>query len=625
MPFFPDDEDQIPHSLSSFPLDYNITMLPSIGFCQQPCSKLIATTRIQKAGRRLISRYLEVIVMVNLTICIVHPDAGLAQHHRYDTLRSNIRILFTLTRRGGISRIEKTAVVPSDDDLTTVTTPPGHEEQRVPTENEPKDMITEVTNPEVLASEFPTYKKWVILTVIFLVQTSMNFNTSLYANGQSGMAKAFNVSHQTTVTGAAIFLITYAFGCELWAPWSEEIGRKIVLQSSLFLVNICCLPVALAPQGMTSIIVGRAFGGLFSAGGSVTLGMVADMFSPNAQEYPLAFIVLSSVGGSIIGPIIGGFVETYLTWRWAIWIQLVFGMVVQFLHLALVPETRSTVRLDAHAKLLRKNGMFPNASGPTEHKTWRQYLMPREILTIWFRPFRMFITEPIVSVLSALSGFSDALIFMQIQSFGLVFKLFNFSVIQTGLAFIPIGLGYVLAYLFYIPAIQQSRQLRRENPISEHAQYESRLIPLLYTAPCLPVGLFLFAWTSDATMHWALPMLGCLFIGIANYTIYMTTIDYMAAAYGPYSASATGGNGFARDFLAGLLTWFANPYYQAFHGRFALQIANTVLAGVSLLLVLATVVIYKMGPSMRRRSPFAQSLSTPLSGISPANSARRTV
>lgn len=219
-----------------------------------------------------------------------------------------------------------------------------------------------------------------------------------------------------------------------WAPWSEELGRKIVLQGSLFLVNLCCLPVALAsPNGITSIFVGRAFGGLFSAGGSVTLGMVADMFPAKEQEYPLAFIVLSSVGGSIVGPIIGGFVQTYLEWRWTIWIQLIFGAFVQLLHLFLVPETRDTVRLDAYAKYLRKTGIVLGASGPTEHKTWRQFLMPREMLTIWFRPFRMFITEPIVLVLSALSGFSDALIFMQIQSFGLVFGLWNFSTIQTGL------------------------------------------------------------------------------------------------------------------------------------------------------------------------------------------------
>ena len=32
----------------------------------------------------------------------------------------------------------------------------------------------------------------------------------------------------------------------------------------------------------------------------------------------------------------------------------------------------------------------------------------------------------------------------------------------------------------------------------------------------------------------------------------MATIDYMVASYGPYSASATGGNALARDFLAGI-------------------------------------------------------------------------
>lgn len=103
-------------------------------------------------------------------------------------------------------------------------------------------------------------------------------------------------------------------------------------------------------------------------------------------------------------------------------------------------------------------------------------------------------------------------------------------------------------------------------------------------------------------------MIGCVFIGIANYTIYMATIDYMVAAYGPFSASATGGNGFARDFLAGVLTWCASPYYDAFHGSLALQTANTVLACISTILVVATFVIYFKGPSMRKRSPFAQSI-----------------
>lgn len=123
---------------------------------------------------------------------------------------------------------------------------------------------------------FSPLKKWTVLTIVFLVQVSMNFNTSLYSNAIKGIGEEFNVSAQAARLGAAIFLITYAFGCELWAPWSEEFGRRPVLQASMFLVNIWQLPVALPPNFGT-ILVGRALGGLSTAGGSVTLGMVADV------------------------------------------------------------------------------------------------------------------------------------------------------------------------------------------------------------------------------------------------------------------------------------------------------------------------------------------------------------
>lgn len=46
---------------------------------------------------------------------------------------------------------------------------------------------------------------------------------------------------------------------------------------------------------------------------------------------------------------------------------------------------------------------------------------------------------------------------------------------------------------------------------------------------------------------------------VIKYAIYMATIDYMIAAYGPYAASATGGNGFARDFLAGIAAMYSLP------------------------------------------------------------------
>ncbi|KAK4615933.1 MFS-type transporter oryN [Fulvia fulva] len=473
-----------------------------------------------------------------------------------------------------------------------------------------KRDLTEDDCYDDLGFSFPTMKKWYILSVIFIVQVSMNFNTSLYSNAIPGIEEEFGVSAQAARCGAMIFLVMYAFGCELWAPWSEEFGRWPVLQLSLFLVNIWQIPVALAPNFAT-IMVGRALGGLSSAGGSVTLGMIADMWESDTQQYAVAFVVFSSVGGSILGPIVGGFSEAYLDWTWSIWIQLIFGGAVQALHFFTVPETRTTRMMNKIAKKRRAGGET-NIWGPDELVPYSQRFSAKEILVTWIRPFKMFLTEPIVLVLSLLSGFSDALIFMFIQSFSLVYKQWNFSTVQIGLAFIPIGVGYVLAWILFIPAIRRNIKEREAKPDDEKAQYESRLWFLLYTAPCLPIGLIGFAWTIQGPpIHWIGSMIFAAIVGIANYSIYMATIDYMICAYGPYSASATGGNGWARDFLAGVLTVPATPFFTnigASSGK-NLEYASTILACISFVLVIAVYVIYWKGPQLRKRSPFAQRLA----------------
>ncbi|KAH0841884.1 hypothetical protein AYO21_03138 [Fonsecaea monophora] len=493
---------------------------------------------------------------------------------------------------------EKASTVQPDDDgrqqAEHVGSTLAEQKAEKDTEDEPepetfdKIEITEEDCYSELGYAFPEWKKWTILTVIFLVQLSMNFNTSLYSNGLKGISEEFNVSEQAARCGAMIFLVLYAFGCELWAPWSEELGRWPILQLSLTLVNIWQLPVALAPN-FASIMVGRALGGLSSAGGSVTLGMIADMWDSDNQQYAVAYVVFSSVFGSVLGPIVGGFVEQYVSsWRWTIWIQLIFGGFVQACHF-FVPETRSTIIMDRVAKRRRK-ATGENIWGPNELEPFRDRFSVREILITWIRPFKMFLTEPIVLTLSLLSGFSDALIFMFIQSFSLVYAQWNFAIFAVGLAFLPLGIGYIIAWISFIPAIKRNINERKSKPGNEKAQYESRLWWLLWTAPCLPIGLFGFAWTIQGPpIHWIGSMIFAALVGLANYAIYMATIDYMICAYGPYSASATGGNGWSRDFLAGVLTIPATPFFTNIGGRRHLNYACTILACIATLLVLAVV------------------------------------
>jgi MFS family permease len=315
----------------------------------------------------------------------------------------------------------------------TQSTMNGEKTERRSSRPDGKIELLEEDAYDKLGYSFPLWRKWMILSVMFCIQISMNLNASLYANGVSAISEKWGVSKQAARVPQLTFLCAYAIGCELWAPWSEEYGRWPIQQLSLFLVNIWQLPCAFAPSFATYVVV-RMLGGLSSAGGSVTLGVVADMWEPDDQEYAVAFLVLSSVGGSVVGAVVGGFVEQYQSLQWIFWVQLIAGGAVQIMHALLVPETRATILLNREAKKRRKAGE-ENIYGPDELRSRR--LTGKELLTIWSRPFYMLVTEPIVLWLSLLSGFSDSLIFTFLQGFQPVYKQYGFSTVQISLAFLP--------------------------------------------------------------------------------------------------------------------------------------------------------------------------------------------
>ena len=320
-------------------------------------------------------------------------------------------------------------------------TPDKNEVPETTVVEQQNDSRVELTEKDAVAAStlgfaFPDWKKWGILTVIFWVQISMNYNAAIYANAVDGMSEEFGISKKLTRIGLMAFLVAYGFGCELWAPFSEELGRKWIMQASLLLVNVFQVPCMLS-HNFTTVLTARIFGGLSSAGGSVTLGMVADMFGPENQQFAMLYVVFSSCAGSVVAPIVGGFITQYADWRWVFYTQLMFGAVVQLVHFITVPETRASVLLDKEAQRRRKSGEDANIYGLNEIRGnfWQRLEFKNVVKLIW-RPYLFLITEPVVGFLSLLSGFSDALIFTGLDSFALVLAKWDFTPSQVGLSFI---------------------------------------------------------------------------------------------------------------------------------------------------------------------------------------------
>jgi hypothetical protein len=223
-------------------------------------------------------------------------------------------------------------------------------------------------------------------------------------------------------------------------------------------------------------------------------------------------------------------------------------------------------------------------------------------------------------------------------------------------------IGYIISYLTYLPVIHHHNKTRRRDPNA--LSPESRLWWLLYLAPLLSIGLFGFSWTSlpPPQVHWIAPLIFTALVGVANYAVYKSSIgesnfslrllkgyvltqtDYMIAAYGPYAASATGGNDLARDFLAGIAALYAHPCMLLFC-RFPsthylmlpscsvfflalperpltclivyenvgpenrhLVYPSTILACLAIVVIIPIYIFYWKGPQIRTKSKFAMEL-----------------
>lgn len=73
-----------------------------------------------------------------------------------------------------------------------------------------------------------------------------------------------------------------------------------------------------------------------------------------------------------------------------------------------------------------------------------------------------------------------------------------------------------------------------------------------------------------------------------------------------YAASATGGNDFARDFLAGIAALYSTPMYENIGDKYPYEYASTILACISVLVTTPIYFFYRKGPAIRERSPFAK-------------------
>ncbi|KAK2058812.1 major facilitator superfamily transporter [Colletotrichum caudatum] len=441
--------------------------------------------------------------------------------------------------------------------------------------------------------------KWYCTMVVALTCFVVAFCSSVITADIQGVAEEFHVSEEAALLSISVFVIGFGVGPMAFAPLSEIYGRQIIYASTLLVAVVFIIPCALA-KNLATLLVCRAIDGIaFSAPMTLVGGTLADLWRNEERGVPMAAFSAAPFIGPAIGPLVGGFLSDATGWRWLYFVQLILSFVVWVLISFTVRETYAPTILARRARKMRKETGDP--SHVTEQDIDMRPLSERLAIFL-IRPFQLLFRELIVFLISIYMSVLYGLLYMFFVAFPIIYqKRKGYSASTTGLMFIPLAVG-VLCSAACSPWVNK-HYLKMVAKHNGRPPAETRLIPMMLSCWFIPIGLFIFAWTSFPNLHWAGPALGGFPVGFGFIFLYNSANNYLVDSYQHQAASALAAKTCIRSFWGAGVVLFTEQMYD----RLGDQWASTLLAFIGLACCGIPFLFWVYGARIRARSKYAYS------------------
>jgi len=267
----------------------------------------------------------------------------------------------------------------------------------------------------------------------------------------------------TTVTGVqtaiTLYTLVMASLMVLGGKIGSIMGRKRAFSLGCIIYGCGSMTTALSPN-LTVLIIGWSF--LEGIGAVLIMpaivGLVAGNFPPSGRPKAYGLIAAAGAIAVAVGPVIGGFMTTYFSWRYVFAGEVIIVIAILFLARRAADEpVGKRPHLDLIGAAMSAVGLALVVLGVLKSSTWGWFL-PKEggpslfglSLTIWFIIAGLFFLWLFLRWQGRLENagkeplISPALLRVKQLTGGLVTFLFQF-LIQAGLFFIvPLFLSVVL-------------------------------------------------------------------------------------------------------------------------------------------------------------------------------------
>lgn len=435
----------------------------------------------------------------------------------------------------------------------------------------------------------------------------VTFGSSVYTTGLTKLMKDLDVSETLGISGLTFYLLGLSLGPLLGAPLSENFGRKPVYIVSTPLSMLFIMGVGLSKR-FREVAVTRFFAGFFASPAmAVAGGTVSDIWSLDLICFAMCAFSVTPFVGTIVGPIIGGFVEEVRGWQWTMWLHLILmGGTVPFT--LFMPETFKPAILKNRAK--KRGVVFAKSKVGT-----LDFIKASIKMTV-LRPMIILVTEPTALLLSIYTAFVFSILFAFFEAYPLIFRgVYGMSLGTSGLPFLGIGVGLLAAalFIFYVDrTIYFPKQAdgthgnRNENGKIVPPKPEALLLTSKYGAVLFPIALFWQGWTARESIHWIVPLLAGVPFGFSVLTIFMSILLYFSFSYSPLIlASVISANNLLRYAMAGVFPLFT---IQTYH-NLGIGWASSLFGFIALLMMPLPFIFDKYGAQLRAKSRINQQVA----------------
>ena len=245
---------------------------------------------------------------------------------------------------------------------------------------------------------------------------------------------------------ATAYLLAVAISTPASGWLADFYGRKRVFIGCLGVFTAASMASALAPNLLT-LIVFRAVQG--TGGGAlmvVGLAMIYELFPPDQRGTALGIWGVAAMAGPAIGPVLGGYIATSVSWRWLFMVNVPLGLVGMVAAQRLLRHSSTRLRrpFDGVGLLLIGLGAFALLLGFSEANRWG-WGSPTVVTLLVAGP--VLLTGFVIHVLHSEHPVIDVRMF-KTSTFSLSLGIVSlYTMLQYGrLVFIPIELQTVRGF-----------------------------------------------------------------------------------------------------------------------------------------------------------------------------------